>query len=247
MMIRSHQNGQLLLPILGVMFLFGLFWVTYVFWCRNVYWKMKMDVAADAAALSAARQQATILNNVATIQTLENPFLPEVEGYGIMDISMKGDFEGLNQVLQTYKGTFSVQVPLLAQIVATSNGGNLPIFPTVDGSLAENTDSQLEPHQVKVLYVADGWFPVGGNTYPEAYYTRRWSENITQAQPTHKSYWVVCHDSICGQGRARLWLDVDPSSAINNGGFPSPKASLVRSIGIQCFYPQFNARLLPKK
>jgi hypothetical protein len=243
----SHQSGQLLLPILGVLFLFGLFWVTYVFWCRMVYWKMKMDVAADAAALSASRQQATILNYVATIQTLENAFLPEIKGYGIMDVSVKGDFEGLNDLLQLYEESYAIQVPLVAQIVAKANGGNSPVLPTLDGSLADNTDPQLEPHAVHVHYVADGWFPVGGRSYPKAYYTRRWSQEITKAQPTHKSDWTVCHDTICGQGRARLWLDVDASSPFNDGGFPSPKASLLRSIGIQCFYPQFNARLLPKK
>ena len=35
-MLRPREAGELLLPILGVMFLFGLFWVTYVFWCRTV-------------------------------------------------------------------------------------------------------------------------------------------------------------------------------------------------------------------
>jgi len=246
--MRDHnENGQLLLPILGVLFLFGLFWVTYVLWCQEIYWKMRMDVASDMVALSAARQQATILNYLGTLQSMENLFLPEIKGYGIMDMSMKNDFEGLNQLLQVYKRSFGAQVVFVAQEVAAKNGSNRPILPALDSSLSENTNPCLDPHEVKIMYVAQGW-PVGFHTYKEAYYTRHWSENVLKAQPgVHKSFWKVCHDSICSDGRARLWLDVKPTDKANDGGFPSQKASLLRSIGIQCFYPQFNAQLLPKK
>lgn len=244
MQIRN-SNGQLLLPILAVMFFFGMFWITYVLWCRTVYWKMRMDVAADLVALSAARQQATVLNYTAGLQTLENAFLPEIKGYGIMDISMKSDFEGLNQMLQYYKDSYKGQILIVGQTVANANGANLPIFPMVGMTLDENLNSHLDAQRVDVLYVASGW-PVGFRTYENAYYTRDWSKDKVKAQPPHKSGWTVCRDSICGQGLARLWLDVDPSSVMNDGGFPSPNASLLRSIGIQCFYPQFNARLLHK-
>ncbi len=244
-MREQNENGQLLLPILGVLFLFGIFWVAYVSWCRTIYWKMRMDVAADLVALSAARQQATILNYVAAIQTLENPFLPEIKGYGIMDVSMRGDFEALNETLQVYKGSYGSQTFLLAQEVADANGSNHAIFPMLGVALEENLNPHLRPCKVRILYVASGW-PVGWRTYKQAFYTRDWSVRMTKAQPPHRSSWTVCRDSICGQGQARLWLDVDSGSAMNNGGFPSAEASLLRSIGIQCFYPQFNARLLHK-
>ncbi len=244
-MRERGESGQLLLPILSVMFLFGMFWITYVSWCRTIYWKMRMDVAADLVALSAARQQATVLNYVAGLQTLENPFLPEINGYGIMDVSMKSDFEGLNQTLQVYKGSYGAQTLAVGQMVARANGSNLPIFPIIGVSLAENLNPHLDPQKVSILYVAH-LLIVGHRTYPQAYYMRDWSPDKIKAQPPHKSCWTVCRDSICGQGQARLWLDVDQSSAMNDGGFPSPKASLLRSIGIQCFFPQFNARLLHK-
>src|SRR5258706_336820 len=142
----QNEKGQLLLPILGVMFLFGMFWVTYVSWCRTVYWKMKMDVASDMVALSAAREQATILNYTAAQQSLENPFLPEIDGYGIMDVSAKSDFESLNRELQLYKKSYKAQILIIGQIVAEANGSNSPIRPTMDSSFSENTDPHLKPH-----------------------------------------------------------------------------------------------------
>ena len=244
-MLERNENGQLLLPILGAIFLFGMFWITYVSWCRTIYWKMKMDVTADLVALSAARQQATVLNYVAGLQTLENAFLPEIKDYGIMQVSMKSNFEGVNQTLQRYKDSYGAQTLAVGQMVADANGSNLPIFPMIGVSLTENLNPHLDPQKVRILYLAHLW-PVGYRTYSQAYYTRDWSPDKTKAQPPHKSCWSVCRDSICGQGQARLWLDVDQSSVMNDGGFPSKNASLLHSIGIQCFFPQFNASLLHK-
>ncbi len=240
-----NSNGQLLLPIVAVLFFFGMFWVTYVCWCRIVYWKMRMDIASDLTALSSARQQATVLNYVAGLQTLENAFLPEIKGYGVMQISMKNDFETLNQILQIYESKYGAQTLAVAQMVANANGANLPIFPIIGFSLRENLNPHLDPQEVRVMFFAHLVY-VGSRTYPQAYYTRDWSPDKTKAQPPHRSCWNVCRDSICGQGQARLWLDVDPGSKLNDGGFPSKNASLLRSIGIQCFFPQFDAQLLHK-
>src|SRR5262245_59955760 len=60
LMLLRLESGQLLLPILAVLLRFELFWFTYVRWCRTIYWKMRMDAAADAVALSAAREQAAL-------------------------------------------------------------------------------------------------------------------------------------------------------------------------------------------
>jgi len=241
-----NEQGDLLLPMLAIFILFGMFWLTYVDWCRTVYWKMRMDVASDLVALSSAREQAEVLNYMASVEVLENPFLPQIKGYGVMDVSMEGYFEGLNRLLQTLKKTFKTTVTIVAETVAEQNGGIA--IPVVDKDFSPSDDFnlRLKEHAVWILYVASGW-PVRFQKYEPAYYTRAWSEDKTKAQPPHESRWKVCHGSICRDGRARLWLDVDPKEKLNNGGFPSAKAPLLRSIGIQCFYPQFNARLVAKK
>ena len=247
MKMLHSEKGQLLLPILAVLFLFGLFWVTYVLWCRQVYLNMRMDVASDATALSAAREEAAILIYIATYQMLESTMMPEFKDGGVMQKSVQPTFENYNKELQRYEKSFSEQVFLVAKNIAQLNGANIPAVPVAHGnfSATDNFNDQLDSHGVTVLFLAGIW-PAGGNEYPKAYFTRRWSSNTLKAQPTHESHWATCHDSICENGHARLWLDVDPGSWLDNGGFPSANRSLLRSIGIQCFYPQFNARLLPK-
>ncbi len=243
-MRAQNENGQLLLPILGVLFLFGMFWVTYVFWCRTVYWKMRMDVTSDMVALSAARDQAEQLNYMATCQWLENPFMQKAKVFSKniahMQVAARNGFEAMNGLLRLFDLKFEKEVYGVAQMVAEKNGADLPAVPL------ESYGHQLQAQSVHVFYFADLIY-VGDVNYEKAYFTRTWNTRETHPQPPHENRWLTCHGSICQDGRAHLWLDVLSGDIANNGGFPSAEASFLRSLGFQCFYPQFNARLLPKK
>lgn len=238
------EKGQLLLPVLAILFLFGLFWITYVLWCRQVYWTMRMDVASDVVALSAARGQALLLNDMGTAQWLENPFMQKAKVFSKnvahMQIEAKNGFEAMNGILRIFEWKFEKDVFAIAQMVAKENGASAPAIPL------SSYGHQLEAQSVKVFYFAHLIY-VGSAQYQAAYFTRKWSPGKTHPQPPHETWWSVCHGSVCQAGGARLWLDVAPADVAHNGGFPSAQASFMRSLGFQCFYPQFNARLLPKK
>ena len=66
----SSSRGQLALPMLAVLVLFSLFFVAYIELCRRIYWQMRMDLAADVVALSAARAQAGMLNDLCVAQII---------------------------------------------------------------------------------------------------------------------------------------------------------------------------------
>jgi hypothetical protein len=242
-----NDHGQLLLPILGVLFLFGVFFVPYALWCKKMYWKMRMDAAADLVALSAARQKAAQLNFMATLQSLQTPFVPRFGSRGATSISQKKNFEFFNNQLVRSAKQFPILVGRVSSDVARLNGGSGAVLP-LGFSLRENLSSRLKANPLKVAYVVPSAPPaILLWHYRAGYYTREWSPRKVKAQPDHRNDWRVCRGTICGEGRAMLWLDVDPTSVLNNGGFPSANATWLGRLGFQCFYPQFNARLLPKR
>src|SRR5258706_12940505 len=99
-----NENGQLVFPMISVLFLFGLFWVTYVLWCREIYWKMRMDATSDLVALSAAREEAAILNYMATCQWVENIGMQKAkivsEDVAHMQVEAKYIFSFTNNMLK---------------------------------------------------------------------------------------------------------------------------------------------------
>jgi hypothetical protein len=241
---QGSESGLLLLPILTVMTFFIAFWFTYVSWCRSVYWQMRMDVAADAVALSAARQQAALLNEMADAQLAENVSLQKAKilsaDVAHMQIAAKYEFEANNELLQSLEKKFGIITDAVAELVARANGANRPAI-----SL-EPTVHRLVPKTVHIFYFA-GIVPRGHKRFKSAYFVRSWRPKVVHAQPPHVARWRVCHGSVCQDGAARLWLDVRPGDLANNGGFPPPNPSFLRGLGIQCGYPQFSARLLPKR
>lgn len=239
----KNQNGQLLLPILAVMFLFGMFWVVYIRWCQKIYWQMRMDMAADAVALSAAREEAAMLNTIGARQVMEN-FLVQKgnidgEDVAIMEKPLQPVFELYNWLLLGYVKTYTANVLKVAKTVAKANGANhLPIPIPVP-------QHHLKPQEIKVTFLV-GYEPDGSKTYPKAYFARDWWPRKRAPQPIHRTTWLVGHDRIWEKGKARLWLDVDPKNKANNGGFPSEQATGLAGLGIQCNFPQFSARLMTK-
>jgi hypothetical protein len=104
-------------------------------------------------------------------------------------------------------------------------------------------DHHLQPMTVYVVYFAKV-IPVGFETYEKAYYARQWGTGKTKPQPDHETTWGVSKLGIAATATARVWLDADPNDLLNNGGFPGIDMPWWREAGIQCFYPQFNARLV---
>jgi hypothetical protein len=242
-MIRS-RSGQLLLPIVALLFLFGLFWIVYVRWSLERYWEIKMDIASDFTALSAARHQAALLNYMATAQMSQNASLQKAgfkgKDFGHMQIVLRPMFEAQNAALLGVHATFEAHVAGVAQVVARANGANRPAVPM------SALDSQLTPKGVRVFYFHK-IFPAGVRYYPKAYFVRSWADTMRSPQPPHETEWFVCHDTTCGTGRARLWHDANPDDPLNNGGFPSDRLAAGRQVGFQNFYPQFNAKRVPKR
>src|SRR5258708_3784811 len=77
------QGGQILVPIVGLIFLFGCFLAGFLKWSQTVYWQLRADMVAEAVALSAARAQAEMLNDLAVLQTEQNAFLQKVDLHGV--------------------------------------------------------------------------------------------------------------------------------------------------------------------
>jgi len=239
---RNSQNGQLLLPMLVLMLLFGTFLAGYIRWCRQVYWQMRMDIAAEAVALSVARAQAEMLNNIATSQTLGNVLFQKVPAgpmeFATVQASQAGTFHeyrmGLKVALRGYPG----YAMLVANQIATKNGAtDIPIpFPP--------PKSYLVPRSVWIIYMA-GYIPSPAHYTENVYYARGWGHKKANAQPVHKNAWAVTRDGIVGVASARLWLDIDSRDPLANGGFPPTDPSIWRGLGVQCFYPHFNGRLSP--
>jgi len=240
--------------MLTALFIFAMFFIAYVLWCRHTYWRMRMDMAADATALSAMRDEAAMLNTIGTLQYLENFLLQKVKiidkDYPGVELYAVKPFTIYNTVMKRYVDYWYTADTLgVAQYVAKANGADIlpvPIPPPQHHLLAQDRDVYLLDGPTPICY-GIGWPPPClTKHYDAAYYYRDWWPNETAPQPPHRETWIVCYDGICEKGKARLWLDVKESSQVNDGGFPTEHLSFIRSIGLQCNYPQFNARLMPK-
>lgn len=247
-MRSRHPSGQMMLPMLAVFFMMGVFLIGYLHRCSALYWDMKMDIAARAAALSAARSQAEMLNTMATIQLAQNVpmqkvfFLKEI---AIMQRAMMVPFAALNGALNFQASRFSTTVLAVGLAVAKANGATLSA-PLPNSQLGHN----LKPQAVTVAYL-HVWVPAGVRRYPRAFYTRRWAPRTLNAQPDHRLGWFASRGSSMGRHFAQLWLDVKDDALGHNGGFPREgyrfRDLILEGIGFQCGYPQFNARLIPRQ
>ena len=60
----ASRSGQLFAPMILLLLFFTAFLAGFAGWCRALYWQMRMDMVAEAVALSAARAQAAMLNSI---------------------------------------------------------------------------------------------------------------------------------------------------------------------------------------
>ena len=241
--LRSSR-GQLVLPMLAVLVLFGLFLIGYIQLCRHIYWRMRMDMAADAAALSAARAAAAMLNNISSTNVSVNLFINKAQlggnNYAEMPAYDVAPFIAWKLLLKSQVWGFRTHPAGVGRAILKLNGAepNAPYFPFP-------MNPYLLPQRVHVMIVNPLPVPPEFVTYDDAYYARAWKPGVVPAQPVHKTTWMASHQGIRSIATAEIWLDADPGSMLNNGGFPRERESTLRGIGIQGWPAQFNARLLP--
>jgi hypothetical protein len=247
MMIRrlNSSEGQLTIPLLGVLILVGLFMVGFIQWCRYAYWHMRMDLAADASALSAARSQAEMLNTISLANLSVNFFIKkgqvageDIGEMGVEDIIPFKIWQGTMKLLIL---GFRAQPASVGEVVSRLNGsqGYAPYFP-----FPMNPYLNGETVTVAIISKTPPGFAI--RSYDNAYYARAWSPRFVKAQPPHKTTWVVSRNGIRSIATARLWMDSKTDSLLNNGGFPREHESIWRGAGVQGAPPHFNARLLPR-
>lgn len=241
MIFQRSPSGQMLLPMIAVTFLFGLSLVVYVAWVRRVYWKLRMTLAAEAVALSAARQEASLLNEIGTAQWLENALIQKLNLFGEniahIQISERDKFRALNRLITTAVAGYRASSYDTARFVAQHNGADsIPLC-------LPPPNPHLVPQTVRIGYFLK-FVLVGVEVNRRAFYARDWWPNETHPQPPHRYTWRVCRGAVCEEAKVRLWLDVDPRTWYGNGGFPSTQPSFLQGLGIQCAYPQFNAQLM---
>jgi hypothetical protein len=241
---RRQESGQLLVPMCGLLIVFGLLLVGYVHWCRALYRRMRIEMIADVTALSAARAQAEMLNRIATANTMVNTYLQEFRfpytGYYVGTISVD-KYRKLVDDMKTLRDKvngFRSYPPSVGRVVAQANGASplSPYFPP-------RMDSYLVPQTVYLMIRMPYPLPPVFRAAEGAFYARSWKPNFVKAQPSHHTSWIVERNGFRAMSTARLWLDVPNSDFFHNGGFPRVRESVWHSVGIQCFYPQFNARL----
>ena len=255
-----NKRGQILYPMAFVLLALLGFGVLLVNLSRLVYWRLRMDTAADAATLSAARILAEGLNRMGTLNNSLNLFfvpLTKIENVAAMEVSFRGGYEAARAAARGAERGYRALPYSAGYEVARLNGatGSVPL---------RKMSLRLAGKKLHVgFYKMIGPIPVPcppfGKTYEPGYWTRRWGPDHRRAQPDHRVAWRVWRDDlkpvaagwlglrpakVSASAGARVWLDVAMWAHLQNGGFPREKENILGNIGFQSFYPQFNARLV---
>ena len=244
---RRHHRGQIVIPSLVMILVTVSLFLGFMNWARRSLWQMRMDLAADATALSAARSQAEMLNYLSSMNVSVNLFIKKAQiplihqPVGGMPMEMLPAYTTWNRFLQTTALGFKTAPSGVGETVARLNGaqGYSPYFPFPMAPL-------LVPISMLVAVISKSPPAMVVRHYDPVYFARGWSPGYAKAQPPHKTTWLVSRHGIRSLATARLWLDITPGALLNNGGFPRVSETWWRGLLIQGFYPQFNARLLAK-
>ena len=239
----GNEKGQVLLPGLAVFLFASFFTITLIFYARHILLQMRVDTAAQATALSAARAQAEMLNKFASYNLVINPMIfPKYKTYAGLQVAFEDEYEMLQEYQSLWEfHQFQIFPYRVGVWVARANGCKLDAYIP--------TPSQLFLQDVEAILM-DGIYPIIPPvllTLEKAFYVRTLGPDQRRAQPPHQTYWRVSRDGVKGYGAARLYLDVDPGDKVQNGGFPSSDPEhFWDDVQIQSCYPQFNAVLLPR-
>lgn len=242
-----NDRGQILLP--GLAWFFGLSaaLALLVGWGERTLRQERMETAAMAAALSAARAQAYLLNQRAAHNLAVNAFVKgRYKGFGAMDAGSVGPFETWlrleavrrdAQNIQSYWNGLKGYPAAVGHQAAKQNGAG-------ESLCRSNLDIRLQLKDLKVFVFLPGPPYVVLKKFFNVYFTRRWGYDQRKIQPPHQVVWSVSGGRAQATSAARVYLDVKKGEPLQNGGFPRERGeSVAGDLAVQSFYPQFNARL----
>jgi hypothetical protein len=236
-----NEKGQILLP--GLAWFLGLVTVFFILvtWGWRQLSQERMDTAASAAALSAARALASQLNECATRNLEANAFVSvSYDGKGLIDPARVDPFEiwldahELEDTFQSVFSGFKGNAKAVGSQVAKLNGANKNICQS-------SLNLRLQLNDMKVLVLPT----LAPMDFQDVYYTRLWGDYQQKVQPPHLVVWSASDGISKSVAAAKVYLDVE-SDALQNGGFP-PQLSddALGKFEIQSLWPQFNAKLAP--
>jgi hypothetical protein len=236
-------EGQILIPGLIFVWMMILGFLMFVYWGQRRVQQMRLNMIADAAALSAARDKAETLNDVCVENVVINKFMSKARvpftGIQAGEISIENypAFTLWRKGLRAMASSFNSQAALTGYSVARANGITEALYSPFE------TGSLLVPMTVHLFIVSKTPPGIVERDVNGAYFARSWSPGFHAAQPPHRSTWVVNKEGMSAASSSQLWLDASPADRVNNGGFPRVNETAIRDVLVQGFYPQFNARL----
>jgi hypothetical protein len=208
---------------------------------RKALLQGRLQLAAEAAALSSARMRAQMLNipshNLALVP------IPWVR---------YGEFALIPQPAVKVVRVLAAEAGLSAKAgrwMPSYVGRLVARLNAPDASVrcgADSAKTYLEMQDME-LFVA-GW-PPHIEEVDHVYFYRTWATDSRKAQPPHTASWGVGLRGQYATAGARVYLDVEEAEWTQNGGFPRSPSNedLVNKIvPIHSLFPQFNAKLLPK-
>jgi len=237
-----NERGQILLPGLAIFWALMVMFLALVVYGRHVLLQMRVNMAAEAVALSAARAQAEMMNKFASYNLAINPMLfPKYKEYAALQKSAEEPLEALADYQRFWQlPQFQIFPRNVGRRVAKANGcdPDPKLIPTPSMLILQDMEVEL----------MNGYYPasLGPVEIDNVYYARTWHPDKRKTQPPHQSHWLVSKGGVHSTASARLYLDVQADERWQNGGFPSVDPEhWWDDAQIQSFYPQFNARLLP--
>jgi len=264
----SATSGQSMALVALTILVLALFSFSIVSTGRLIYTRIKMQNAADAAALTAARWQARALNRVAQANIAMNGVVQRLRLFGrdafFVESSVLSAFRAARSALEAAVRSGSGGFLLwAARDAARSNGAegvSLGIPPT---RLSLQLQAQRgNPWVYKIVHgIPLPWPPFrAGNGV--IMYMRTWDQSRLKAQPPHRIRYRAyatapapfaaslfrgmrtSRPRIYAMAEAKVWLDVRPDATLHNGGFLRvSERKWWEGIGIQSWWPQFNASL----
>ncbi len=269
--LKREKGQSLVLVVLSILVL-SMFSFMVVSIGELIYTRIKMQNASDAASLTAARLMARSLNNIARANVLMNGLVTRVrmlgrEGYFVNQnvlAAFRAARSALVAAVRAGSGGFVLWGAREAARRNGAEGVSLGIPPT---RLSLQLQAQRgNPWVYRIVTVAGVPIPLPGSPLRAGMgtimYVRRWEPSLLRAQPPHRvryRAYVTAPTPFAGalftgirasrtrvqaMSEAKVWLDVRPDAMVHNGGFL--RVSEMRwweGIGIQSWWPQFNASL----
>ena len=244
-MTQRNERGQILLPGLAIFLGLLVLLLAFIAYGKQTLTQMRMEMAAQAAALSAARAEAQILNDAASHNlALDGMVAVDTDiGLGTTQWDLKNPLDlwyakenPMHSIQAILNGMKIFPVSVGNQVARLNGATKIQHWPLI-------IDPQLVTHDLEILFFK-GIYPVPKLfEYDDIYYMRTWKPDLRRAQPTHMMSWWAGRDGVAAIGSAHVYLDVRKGTS-HNGGFPRPHQEIWEGLDVQSLYPQFNGRLV---